>query len=151
VQGNYIGTDAAGHAAIANQFSGVEIESPSNSVGGTGTGAGNVISGNTLDGIFLLGASARSNVVQGNWIGTAVGGTTALPNQRAGLGLSDAPGNLIGGVAPGAGNVVSGNANAGIYLVGSGVTANQIQGNIIGANTTGTAALGNALWGLYLS
>ena len=51
--------------------------------------------------------------------------------------VSDAPGNAIGGTAAGAGNLISANGNAGIYLIGSGTTGNQVQGNKIGSDATG--------------
>src|SRR5712664_2544963 len=99
---------------------------------------------------FFWSAQRPSNDIQGNFIGTAVGGTNALPNGLAGIGISDAPGNQIGGGSVGAGNVISGNRDAGIYLIGSGATGERILGNIIGADASGTAALGNTRWGIYL-
>lgn len=150
VQGNHIGTDVNGRLAVANLLSGVRIESGGNTVGGTSSGARNLISGNTLDGIRLVGASAVDNFVQGNFIGTGVGGTNALPNGRAGIGISDAPGNTIGGTILGAGNVISANTEAGIYLIGAGATANLLQGNIFGSDVTGALPLGNGFEGIYL-
>ena len=48
MQGNYIGTDAAGTQLIANAGNGVEISgSCYNTIGGTTPGARNLISGNT--------------------------------------------------------------------------------------------------------
>ncbi len=51
VQGNYIGTNAAGTAAVANTQAGIRIFSATNTVGGSATGAGNVISGNANGGV----------------------------------------------------------------------------------------------------
>jgi titin len=148
VQQNFIGCDVIGSNAVANQFSGIRIECSANVIGGAD--AGNLISGNGQDGITLVGTSAWANVIQGNLIGTASNGTSGLSNGRAGIGFSDAPGNTIGGTATGAGNVLSANLDAGIYLIGSGATGNLIQGNIIGADITGTVALGNTYEGLYI-
>jgi titin len=157
VQGNYIGPDVTGQSALANQLCGVHILSPANTIGGSVAGAGNVISGNGQDGLFLDGAGAANNVVQGNLIGTAAGGTTGLMNIRAGVGISGAPGNTIGGTAPGAGNLISANTdpayangNAGIWLFTSGATGNLIQGNKIGTDITGNLPLGNTYDGIYL-
>ena len=54
LEGNYIGTDATGVAAIGNSH-GVVISNVStgNRIGGTVTGAGNIISGNLSDGASL--------------------------------------------------------------------------------------------------
>src|SRR5262249_35122682 len=69
VQGNYFGTDKNGAAALPNSI-GVQINIASTNsaiVGGSTSGAGNVISGNTLHGILI--SDAHDNVVQGNFIG----------------------------------------------------------------------------------
>src|ERR1039457_1294220 len=149
VQGNYIGLAASGLSALANHLCGVHILSSGNTVGGVLSGAGNLISGNGQDGIFLDGAGAANNLVQGNLIGTVAAGTSGLGNGRAGVGVSGAPGNTIGGATAGAGNLLSANGDAGIYLIASGATGNLIQGNTIGTDLTGTIALGNTYEGVY--
>jgi hypothetical protein len=79
---------------------------------GTTAGARNIISGNLQNGV-LLDADTSGNIVQGNYIGTDVTGTVAVPNQQEGvlLGKTSVAGpitnNLIGGTAPGAGNLIS--------------------------------------------
>ncbi len=150
IQGNFIGPDLNGRSALSNHLSGVRIESPTNTIGGPLAGAGNLISGNGQDGILLVGPAAMGNVVQGNSIGTGPRGTNALGNFRAGVGISDAPANTIGGITAGAGNLLSGNADAGIYLIGSGASLNEIQGNRIGTDSSGSSALGNGLEGIYI-
>ena len=162
VQGNYIGTDITGSSPFGNNQSGILIEGCSNLIGGTVAGAGNVISGNSQNGIGLVGnnGNATGNIIQGNLIGLTAAGTAALGNcvssaAYAGIGISTASANLVGGTAAGAGNVISGNYGEGIFLVGttlSGNTAsgNTIQGNFIGTDPTGTVGLGNAYDGIYL-
>ena len=55
IQGNYIGTNAAGTAAIPNQFHGVAISNATgNVVGGPQAGAGNVLSGNSSNGVGIF-------------------------------------------------------------------------------------------------
>ena len=87
------------------------------------------------------------STVQGNKIGTDLTGEVALGND-VGIYINGVPRNLIGGTAPGAGNVISGNT-IGIYLLGSTTTANQIQGNLIGLDAAGKVPLGNYI-GVYL-
>jgi len=150
IQGNYIGLAVTGRSALANFLCGIHIMSPGNTIGGSITGAGNVISFNHQDGIFLDGDRAANNVVQGNFIGTIADGTARLGNWRAGIGVSGAPGNIIGGTTINAGNLLSANGDAGIYLFMSGATGNLIQGNTIGTDLTGTVALGNIYEGIYV-
>ena len=150
IMGNYIGTDAAGTAALPNLVAGLRIESVGNLVGGTVPGTGNLISGNRDSGIWLVGDDCHGNLIHGNYIGTDASGSNAVSNGRAGVGISDAPQNTVGGIASGAGNVISANRDAGIFLVGPGATGNRIQGNLIGTDTTGTVALGNNFEGIYL-
>jgi titin len=141
IQGNYIGTDASGTAALGNELGIFVNSSADNVIGGTASGAGNVISGNTGRNIQIDGIEAARNTIQGNFIGTDVTGTAALENGRALL-IFDAPDNLIGGTEAGARNVISGNL-PGISIEGPDATGNVIQGNYIGTDVTGTAPLGN--------
>ncbi len=130
VEGNRIGTDLAGAAAIAND-TGVFIRSASvNTIGGTVSGARNLISGNTEEGVSIVGAAAASNLVQGNYIGTDVTGVTALPNKNGVV--VQAPSNTIGGPSSVAGNLISGNTLDGVTLKGADATKNLVQGNRIG-------------------
>ncbi len=138
VQGNYIGTNAAGTAAVSNS-SGIYVLSGSNNntIGGTAFQSGNLISGNTVDGVVLFG---NANTVLGNSIGTNGAGTAAIANTHGVEIVSTASNNIIGGTTAAARNVISGNFNNGLYIGGSN---NSVQGNYIGTNAAGTAALPN--------
>jgi CSLREA domain-containing protein len=148
VEGNYIGVDLSGSAALPNEGRGVEIVSSSfNVIGGEGGGAGNVISGNLRAGVYILaGDGSESNVIQGNWIGTDAAGSIALPNEM-GLWVSG-PANLIGGAAPAARNLISGNTGDGIQINREN---NVVQGNSIGTDAAGTADLGNGATGVRVA
>ena len=140
VEGNYIGTNAAGTAAVPNG-DGVEIAGSNNdTIGGTAAGAGNVISGNHAVGVSLSGASQIT--IQGNIIGLGADGLTILGQGGDGIALDGASGdNSIGGTIAGAGNTISANGNNGIdLLAGAGDTANTIVGNIVGLDAAGNAA-----------
>jgi hypothetical protein len=141
VQGNLIGTDITGTQALGNQGNGLSVGS-SNQIGGTAAGAGNVISGNMGNGVVV---GNNGTVVQGNRIGTDVTGTVALGNH--GNGVTVGSGDLIGGTQTGAGNLISGNGGDGIGISG---LSDLVQGNLIGTDVTGTVALGNAFVGVYV-
>ena len=148
VHGNFIGTNASGTAGLANGSDGVEIfRGSNNTIGGTAVGAGNVISRNTDRGVNINGAGATGNVIQGNYVGTNATGTAALGN-FVGIDVTTAN-NTIGGASAGAGNLVSANVY-GVLLDGAGATSNAVQGNLIGTNAAGSAALGNSFFAVYL-
>ena len=129
VQGNLIGTDVTGTAALGNGGEGIEIDVPSNTIGGTAAGAGNVISANTGNGVLIFNATATGNLVQGNAIGTDVTGTGPLGNALAGVAVvGNATGNAI------LTNTIFGNARLGIDLGADGVTPNDPGDPDTGAN-----------------
>jgi hypothetical protein len=149
IQGNYIGTNAAGSAGTGGNINGVQIGrgsrdgSSNNTVGGTTTAARNVISGNSGGGgVVLFDNTITGNKIQGNYIGTNAAGTAAVPNST-GVVLDSTNNTTIGGTVAGTGNLISGNG-FGINVGGNGLSNNNlIQGNLIGTNATGTAAVGN--------
>jgi hypothetical protein len=165
VEGNKIGTNRAGTGPIGGETgagNGVVINGGNNNtIGGPAAGAGNLISGNALAGILVegfnyLGSPGTGNVIQGNKIGTDVTGTYAVPNGSDGVEVDfQANGTVIGGTDPGAGNLISGNGRNGISLgigVGfGGVSGVVVEGNRIGTNAAGTAAIGNGLSGISTS
>ena len=125
VQGNYIGLNAAGTAAIAN-FIGIDMFGvKSSTIGGTDAGTGNVVSGNTDFGVraYLIpqgvGGPNEPNIIQGNLIGTNPAGDASIPNGGDGISLSDLTfACTIGGTTPAARNVISGNGGDGIQVDG---------------------------------
>lgn len=146
IAGNFIGTDVTGQLARGNG-QGISIDGGlDNTVGGTTPAARNIISGNNEWGVFLYGngVGPRGNRLQGNYIGTDVTGGVALGNGRDGIKLLAIQAETIGGLLPGAGNVISGNAGDGIAIDGGETDANLIQGNFIGTDATGTRSLGNS-------
>ena len=161
VLGNYIGTDVNGTKAMGNTRHGISItyttgtSNPSgsnNTIGGTTAGASNVISGNDGFGVVIFGPNggASGNLVQGNFIGTDVNGTKLLGNNGDGVVLSSAPNNTIGGTTAAARNVISGNGKFGVVIESNPSTGNLVQGNFIGTDVNGTAALANANHGVIV-
>lgn len=151
IQGNLIGTNATGSAAIGNPI-GVYVENSVGTIGGSTPGSGNLVSGN-VDGIQIQRSSdlATATVIQGNRIGTDTSGSAAIANTtgiRVSLGNSDHP-VLIGGDTALARNLISGNAGAGIRLQLADLVT--IQGNRIGTRADGLSALGNGGAGVELA
>src|SRR5262249_28299258 len=149
--GNFIGTDFSGTMALGNGHAGIDFDNaPGNTVGGTAAGLGNLISANAQEGVLLAGFSTTGNLIQGNRIGTNVGGTSALGNLLDGVSISQgAAGNTIGGASPGAGNTVSGNHGAGLSISFA-AAGNLVQGDFIGTDFTGTTSLSNASAGILI-
>ncbi len=150
VQGNFIGINPAGTAAMGGVSAGpVTVSSDGNLIGGTDPGAGNVI-GNCADGITIF--NANNNVVQGNFIGTDKTGTTAIPN-GVGIKIVSAFGtptshNTIGGTTAAARNIISGNNSQGIYIAAADTT--MIEGNYIGVAADGVSPLPNRSDGIQI-
>ncbi len=149
---NYVGTDWTGTVALGNADGGVGIAGASNDViGGTTAADRNLISGNGGPGVGIGTSNgypaAASNKVEGNYIGTDVTGTKALANASYGVVVGNASDNVIGGQAPGAGNLISGNTQDGVYIVMNPgqpmADGNQVLGDQIGTDAKGKNALGN--------
>jgi len=148
VRGNTLGTNLAGTAALGEQSVGIFVHDCDVTIGGTDAGAGNLISGSS--GVGLAIQVSDGPIVQGNRIGTDRAGTTSIGN-AVGIDLANGvSGAVIGGAAPGAGNLVSGNQYHGILLKHSDVGGNVIQGNRIGTDLSGTSAVPNGLTGVVL-
>src|SRR5262249_2486997 len=98
-------------------------------------------------GIYISDSGATGNLIQGNFIGTDVNGTSPLRNDNAGVFISQASSNTVGGTTGLARNIISGNIfgsaqpGVGVDIFGDMATANLIQGNFIGTNANGTAAI----------
>jgi len=157
ISGDYIGPDLSNTGQPAN-FYGILINANTEGgydevIGGTTPAARNVISGNSSVGIDFTAAAANTGsgtVIEGNYIGTDPTGTQPVPNNSVGIFTDQAGEVTIGGTAAGAGNLISGNATGGIWLGDNGVY-NQIVGNYIGTDVTGTKALGNGGDGIRLN
>jgi len=144
--GNYIGTDISGTSALGNDDGVVILAGAANNrVGGNTPGTRNLISGNKDSGISIQHPGTTRNQVLGNYIGTDVFGTASVGNSQDGIDIGfGATNNTIGGDAPGARNLISGNGRYGIVIDGNGTMSNTVLGNYVGTDVSGTAPLGNA-------
>ena len=131
IEGNFIGTNAAGTVALGNTLDGVFVAGGSNNtIGGTTSAARNLISGNR-NGVMINGA-ATGNQVRGNFIGTNLFGTSGLGNSLNGVLISGSSGNAVGAVGSASANTIAFNGAAGV-AVDSG-TGNSILSNSIFLN-----------------
>ena len=154
VAGNWIGLLPDG-TALGNQF-GIQVTGTGSRVGTNADGIAdaeerNVISGNTIAGIIVRNASTTGAVIAGNTIGTDPTGTLARPNATGIQIVLGAHGNTIGGTTAAARNLISGNAGDGIDITDAGTTGNVVEGNFIGTNAAGAAALANGGDGVNVS
>ena len=140
----YIGTNATATLAVPNGSVGIEVRGEGTIIGGSLAGEGNVISGNTTQGIFGY-FNTDNIVVQGNYIGTDRTATTAIPN-TIGI-LSWGEGLILGGNTAASRNIISGNTT-GASLPGDKLI---IKNNYFGTDGSGTTALPNTTYGLVVS
>jgi CSLREA domain-containing protein len=127
ISGNKIGTEVTGTAARANNI-GISLDnSTGTNIGTGGGGAGNVISGNTGDGIYV--ASGSQAIIQNNQIGTDFSGNNNLHNTGNGIRIDTSNGSTISN------NIIKFNQAAGVAVTGATATGNTITSNQIASNT----------------
>ncbi|MBN1139667.1 MAG: right-handed parallel beta-helix repeat-containing protein [Anaerolineae bacterium] len=155
IRGNYIGTDGTWDAG--NSYNGVSIwdGASGNVVGGASAGGCdgycNVISGNDQNGVWIGGAGSDLNIVTGNYIGVRADGLGPVPNTFSGVAIQGGPqGNRVGGTVAGEGNLISGNADHGVYISDAGTRDNRLLGNLIGLDRNGTGIIGQGDHGVIL-
>jgi hypothetical protein len=138
-----------------NGFNGILLIELSGANLGFGNGLNITAGGSTVRGLVINrfpGLSAGGgnairlstgggNHIEGNFLGTDATGTGPAGNEDEALVLDNgSDGNIIGGAAPAARNVISANGTLGLFVVTSG---NVIQGNFIGTQKDGVTALPN--------
>ncbi|HEV3312083.1 MAG TPA: hypothetical protein VG815_16355 [Chloroflexota bacterium] len=159
VQGNYIGTNAAGSAVLGNGrgYCGISLSlGPTGTViGGQVPGARNVISGNAC-GVLMTDGYTLKNTVAGNYVGTDSTGKKPLPNGTGVVIRLRASLNTIGGTSAGARNVIAASTlirgtGDGVLIQGPLANGNLIQNNAIGATGTGSTRLDNQVDGVVIT
>ncbi len=149
ITGNLIGSSMTGREYLGNAGDGIHLTDGANTnlIGGSGEDSGNLIGGNSGNGICLSGPDVAHNLIKANWIGIALSGTRYLSNGWiAGDGIrieAGAHNNIIGGTVYEELNICSGNYGFGVHLRGQGTDGNVVVGNVIGLNWTGTSSIGN--------
>jgi len=127
LQGNLIGTDVTGTKPLGN-FTGIEMQSALNVIGGSVAGARNVISGN----IIGINNNGFGNIIKGNYIGVNIDGTAPIPNTSTGIQGDNASNSIIGGDVTGEGNKIAFNGVG--VLLNNASPNNSIRGNAIFSN-----------------
>lgn len=171
ILGNFVGVDATGTTRMPNgtfPISGdgiLILNASNNQIGSANHADRNVVSGNTINGIHVMGtflAPATGNMIQGNFVGVAADGVSSVGNRTepapapgapegnnlGGIEVSGGTFNTIGGTAAGARNVVGFNG-LGIQ-VDNGGQHNIVQGNFIGVGADGVTPTANLLQGIVL-
>lgn len=145
VKNNYVGTDRTGTFALHN-YDGISLEGYTqyNILGGLTAAERNLVSGNVAYGIPLIGLDTRYNEIKGNYIGTNADGSAAIPNTYGILFDDGSRFNKVGGYEQGAANLISGNSGYGVFIYNLGTMYNEVIGNLIGTDKTGTAAVPNS-------
>ncbi len=143
IQNNNIGNN--GSQAMGNGASGIaDFQANATMI------SNNIISGNANDGIWLNGST--SAVIFANMIGVNSIGDTAIPNAFTGIAMTNGATNTAVGSPTDANarNVISGNTLCGVDI-NSGATYNVLDGNFIGLEAAGLAAIPNGLAGVCLN
>jgi CSLREA domain-containing protein len=147
IEGNFLGTDPSGTSYLGFAYTSVRADGANNTIGGTTPAARNVFAttGGTNSGTVMV--QGDGDVVQGNYVGVDAAGSASLQPASGGtngleIGLAGTALNtLIGGDSPGAGNVIfAGNVSINIHPNGSANVT--VQGNRIGTDAAGSAAIG---------
>jgi hypothetical protein len=147
VEGNFIGTNnvAGKMDDVPNNFGVIIDDAPDNTIGEIRgpSSPSNVISGNAVYGVEILGENATGNHVENNFIGLDYSGKVAVSNSKGVFILGGANNNVIGGTTSSRRNVISGNEEAGIYIDGMDTIRNRVEGNYIGTTADGKTAVPN--------
>src|SRR4030095_9914134 len=116
---------------------GVAINGSSqNLIGGTVISARNIISGNSHEGLLAYASNnATDNLVQGNFVGLDVTGTSAIGKGDTNVSFQTSN-NIIGGIVVGARNIIAASQTYGVSSSNP-ASGNQVQGNYIGTDVTG--------------
>jgi len=165
ILGNYIGTTIDGNKALGNHGDGIKVQFEhtwSNYIGVLATdwegksflNGKNVIAGNKGHGVSITD-QAHNIIVMANYIGTNADGTAAVPNEGAGIAMSNkAKRNFIGGWEEGdyifgIGNLISGNLGSGILLEKYAILVS-VFNNKIGTKADPKNPLGNQRHGIEI-
>ena len=149
-----LGANLGSNAVLKIELDGSEAGGPGGVIGLDVVGGNSTVRGLAINRFreSIVLRTKGGNIVEGNFIGTDPTGTIARGNGAVGVDIGAPGGNTIGGLTPAARNLISAN---GVLGAGSGIgmfrtTANQVVGNFIGTDVTGTSPLGNVGSGIVI-
>lgn len=144
IHANFLGVGANNATIVSNGLNGLVVEgnSTNTALGGV-IPLGNVIAGNTLNGVEVK--DEVTGFISFNTFGGLFAFSTAAPNGQDGILITSTGGNNTIRT-----NVFSGNIGNGIHLTGN-ATGVTIDPNVVGASTFGDSALPNGAHGVLLS
>jgi len=142
--GNMIGVDSSGTMAVPNDIGMVVSTGTANNIiGGSSASERNIFSGNNLSGLMITNQLTENNMIKGNYFGTDITGTIAIPNLYGVMFSTYTKHNTLDS------NLISGNILAGL-IINEEADSNIITGNKIGTDISGTQNLGNGSGGIYI-
>jgi len=141
VIGNYIGLRQDGVTPLPNKDKGLDVDfgAQSNWIGGPNPGEGNIISGNTEQGMEIShGADTQFNTIAGNYFGLDASGTRVIGNgERNGFSFEDTVDSNYA-----YNNVVVGSGANGVYFFVL-ASRNEVHNNLIGVAPDGVTPMPN--------
>ena len=158
---DFVGNDTVGHwfrnsgygiAVTGGASYNSIITSYSVDSGNAGVYFGPGSSGNLVSASDLQNNGANAVEIDGASSNTVMSSSLIYSN-NTGIWIHSEPGynainNVIGSASPGSGDVISGNANWGVYISDPGSTGNVVQNDFIGTDGTGESAWPNAFNGV---
>ncbi len=170
IEGCHIGLEPTGELSFkVKKSNGINIREGAhhNLVGGVGERKRNLIGGFYYEAIEIIHENTHTNKIIGNYLGVNKHGVTAVGNGWGEYGLynPDAPkdslfaaiyllhgthGNVIGGSAPGEGNVICASGRSAVELRIETTSDNFIQGNYFGIGADGETAVPNREAGVFI-
>jgi hypothetical protein len=154
------GSDLVDGNYLSQNGTGIFVDNvPNNTIGGTTAGARNIVfnslpNSSSNAAILVEGPAATTNQIQGNYLGTDGMNPLGTPNTTANnaVDIWDASHNTVGGIIPGAGNVIWAGC-VGVEIQGDttqgSASYNSVEGNLIGTDATGKYVPGPDLIGFF--
>ncbi len=145
VRNSRFGTDSSGTIGMGGQEVGLIVGGFYSEIGGDITSEGNVFSGNDSSGIVIT--SSAVNYFKGNFIGTDITGTVAIPNNY-GVVSTFTINQAFGDGTLNSRNIISGNLTDGAFMENA--FGNKFDFNYFGTDITGMNSIPNGEHAIHM-